>query len=38
MATKMQQEKAWKNTKTIRGKDSDLYRQDPYENTMFKGS
>jgi len=30
MATKDQKEKAWKNSKKIRGKDPDKYRQDPY--------
>ncbi len=38
MATKEQQEKAWNNAKTIRGKDPDIYRQDPYGNTMCKTS
>lgn len=38
MATKEQQEKAWNNAKTIRGKDSDIHRQDSYGNKMYKTS
>lgn len=38
MATKEQQEKAWNNAQTVRGKDPDLYRQDPYGNLMYKPS
>jgi 5-methylcytosine-specific restriction endonuclease McrA len=38
MATQGQIDKAWENAKKIRGKDPDKYRQDPYGNTMYKGS
>ena len=38
MATKEQKEKAWNNAKTIRGRDTAKYRQDPYGNTMYKPS
>ena len=38
MATKEQKEKTWNNAKLIRGKDKDVYRQDPYGNTMYKPS
>ncbi len=38
MATKDQKEKAWENSKKIRGKDPDKYRQDPYGNPMYKPS
>jgi len=38
MATKAQRDKAWNNAKTIRGKDPDLYRQDPYGKTIYKSS
>ena len=38
MATDDQKEKAWKNADTIRGKDPDLYRRDPYGNVMYKPS
>ncbi|GAB4124121.1 MAG: hypothetical protein Fur0040_05810 [Sideroxydans sp.] len=38
MATKEQQEKAWNNAQTVRGKDPDLYRKDPYGNLMYKHS
>lgn len=38
MTTKEQKEKAWNNAKRIRGKDPDLYRQDPYGNEMYKHS
>jgi 5-methylcytosine-specific restriction endonuclease McrA len=38
MATKEQREKAWENAKPVRGKDPDLYRQDPYGNVMYKHS
>ena len=36
MATEDQKEKAWKNAKKIRGKDSNKYRKDPYGNIMYK--
>lgn len=38
MATKDQINKAWNNAKTIRGKDSNTHRQDPYGNVMYKDS
>ena len=38
MITKEQKEKTWNNAKTIKGKDPDKYRQDPYKNTMYKTS
>lgn len=38
MATKDQIEKAWDNAKTIRGKDPELYRKDPYGNQLYKQS
>jgi len=38
MATKEQKEKVWDKAKTVRGKDPDLYRQDPYGNVMYKPS
>ena len=38
MATKEQKEKAWQEAKAIKGKDPDLYRKDPYGNTIFKPS
>lgn len=38
MATKEQKEKAWNNAQTIRSKDPDLYRKDPYGNVMYKPS
>ena len=38
MATKDQQEKAWEKAKKVRGKDPNLYRQDPYGNLMYKPS
>lgn len=38
MATKEQKEKAWEESKTIKGKDPDVYRKDPYGNTIYKPS
>lgn len=38
MATKEQQLKAWDNAKKVRGKDPNLYRQDPYGNIIYKPS
>lgn len=38
MATKDQKERVWKLAKPIRGKDPDVFRQDPYGNTMHKPS
>lgn len=38
MATKEQINKAWNNAKSIRGKNSNTHRQDPYGNTMYKNS
>ena len=38
MATKSQKENAWENAKTIKGKNPDLYRKDPYGNTIYKPS
>lgn len=38
MATNAQKEKAWNNAKTIRGKNHNMYRQDPYCNIMYKPS
>lgn len=38
MTTKDQIDKAWDNAKTIRGKDPDLYRKDPYGNQLYKSS
>ena len=38
MATKEQKEKVWKKAKKVRGKDPNLYRQDPYGNIMYKPS
>ena len=38
MPTKDQKDKAWSNAKTVRGKDPDIYRQDPYGNLMYKPS
>ncbi len=31
-------EAVWEKSKTIRGKDPDLYRQDPYGNTLYHSS
>ena len=38
MATEEQKEKVWNNAQTVRGKDPDLYRKDPYGNVMYKHS
>ena len=38
MATKDQQEKVWYNAKKVHGKNPSLYRQNPYENIIFKHS
>ena len=38
MATKEQKAKAWEKAKKVRGKDPNLYRQDPYGNIMYKPS
>lgn len=38
MATKDQKEKAWENAKEVRGKNPDLYRNDPYGNLIYKPS
>lgn len=38
MATKIQREKVWEKAPTVRGKDPNLYRKDPYENIMYKHS
>lgn len=38
MATNDQKQKAWENASTVRGKDPDLYRKDPYGNVMYKPS
>jgi 5-methylcytosine-specific restriction endonuclease McrA len=38
MATQSQINKTWNNAKTIRGKNSDMYRQDPYGKKMYKYS
>jgi 5-methylcytosine-specific restriction endonuclease McrA len=38
MATNDQKQKAWDNAATVRGKDPDLYRKDPYGNVMYKQS
>ena len=38
MANDDQIDKAWNNAKKIRGKDSDMYRKDPYGNTMYRPS
>ena len=32
------QTKVWEHAKLIRGKDPNLYRQDPYKNIMYKES
>lgn len=31
-------EKVWEKAKPVRGKDKDLYRQDPYGNILYKHS
>jgi len=38
MANKEQQENVWEKAKKARGKDPNLYRQDPYGNLMYKPS
>jgi 5-methylcytosine-specific restriction endonuclease McrA len=38
MATNDQKQKAWENASTVRGKDPDLYRKDPYGNVIYKPS
>ena len=38
MATKKQQEQAWNNAHTIRGKNPDVYRKDDFGNVIFKNS
>uniref|UniRef100_UPI0034DE55AC HNH endonuclease signature motif containing protein n=1 Tax=Candidatus Thiodubiliella endoseptemdiera TaxID=2738886 RepID=UPI0034DE55AC len=38
MSTQDQKNKAWNNAKPIRGQNPDTHRQDPYGNTMYKGS
>ncbi len=38
MATNDQKQKAWDNATTVRGKDPDRYRQDPYGNVLYKPS
>lgn len=38
MATQEQKDKAWKSADKIRGEDPDLYRRDPYGNTMYRHS
>ncbi len=38
MATNDQKQKAWENATTVRGKNPDLYRKDPYGNVMYKSS
>jgi 5-methylcytosine-specific restriction endonuclease McrA len=38
MATDDQKQKAWENATTIRGKNPDLYRKDPYGNVLYKPS
>ena len=38
MVSKNQKNKLWDNAKKIRGKNPDLYRQDPQGNTMYKPS
>lgn len=38
MTNKNQIDKAWGSAKTIRGKNPDTHRQDPYGNTMYKTS
>lgn len=38
MATKSQIDKAWNSAKTIGGKDTNKYRQDPYGNVMYRNS
>jgi hypothetical protein len=36
MATNDQKQKAWESATTVRGKNPDLYRKDPYGNVMYK--
>ena len=38
MTTNDQKQKAWENAATVRGKDPDMYRKDPYGNLMYKSS
>jgi 5-methylcytosine-specific restriction endonuclease McrA len=38
MATNDQKQKAWESATTVRGKNPDLYRKDPYGNVMYKPS
>ena len=38
MANKQQKETAWNKAQPIKGKNPDLYRKDPYGNTMYKPS
>jgi 5-methylcytosine-specific restriction endonuclease McrA len=38
MESKKQIEKAWEDSRKIRGKNSDQYRRDPYGNEIFKSS
>lgn len=38
MVSKKQVDNVWNKAKKIRGKDSSLYRQDPYGKTMYKPS
>ena len=38
MPTEIQKQKAWNNADKIRGKNPNLYRKDPYGNTIYKSS
>lgn len=38
MVTKEQVEKVWRMASAVRGKDTSLYRKDPYGNVMYKPS
>lgn len=38
MANKYQKETAWNKAQTIKGKNPNLYRKDPYGNTIYKSS
>ncbi len=38
MVSKDTKDKVWNKSKKVRGKNPDLYREDPYGNTMYKPS
>ena len=38
MPTEEQKDKVWAKAKVVRGRDPDLYRQDPYSNVIYKPS